>query len=102
MRWAIILPLKNMAVNKHTFQARTGVAFGDQFRERIERLKEHGLLYETESTLALTHRGRFFADEICQQFESTAYRPFPVERYEPGPLSPYRLPEYAPRAVIAS
>jgi len=88
-RWAVILPLKNMAVSKRTFTARTGMSLDSLFRPKIERLKAHGLLFENAHTLGLTPIGRFFADEICQQFESTRYIPFPREAYSDGPLNPY-------------
>jgi len=89
VRWAVILPLKNNAVSKRLFQLRTGVSLNDVFRPRIERLKAFGLLEEDEAVLELTPDGRFFADEICQQFHAPEHVPFPREAYAEGPLSPY-------------
>ena len=88
-RWAIVLPLKNLGVRKRTFLQRTGFSLDEVFRPRIELLKQHGLLREDERELALTSLGRFYADEVCHQFQSACFQPFPPEAYAAGPLNPY-------------
>lgn len=89
LRWAIILPLKNRKVIKALFEKRTGVSLNTVFRKKIEKLKSFDLVYEDEKVLALTLKGRFFADEVCQQFHSLEYMPFSREAYAPGPLNPF-------------
>jgi len=93
IRWNIVLPLKNRRVFKKQFEKSTGVSLNTVFRRKIERLKDFGLLHEDENSLVLTPLGRFFADEICHQFHSVQYIPFPREAYSPGPLNPYNDPE---------
>jgi len=89
IRWAIILPLKNLDVWKPTFQERTGVSLNDVFRPKIEALKEHGLVWEDENKLALTTLGCFFADEVVESFAAPQYVPYPRSMYAEGPLSPF-------------
>lgn len=89
VRWHIILPLKNRKVFKAAFEKRTGLSLDNIFREKIEALKSNGLVYEDERVLALTPKGRFFADEVCQQFHHPGYMPFGREAYAAGPLNPY-------------
>ncbi len=89
IRWNIILPLKNRLVYKKYFFSRTGVHAGEVFKNKIERLKNSGLIFEDEKTISLTERGRFFADEICHQFFHPAYIPFPRQSYSASALNPY-------------
>lgn len=90
LRWSIILPLKNRDVWKPRFQERTGESLNDVFRPKIEALKEHGLVTETEDVLALTPMGCFFADEVVEQFNHADFKPFPREEHAEGPLNPFR------------
>lgn len=90
-RWALILPLKNREVRKKSYQLHTGVALDTVFRGKIEKLKKHGLLFENDTILALTQRGGFFADEVCQVFHSPDYMQFPESAYAPGELNPYTM-----------
>lgn len=89
LRWALILPLKNREVYKPYYQKITGVSVNDVFGKKIERLKDFGLLREDDKTLALTSLGRFFADEVAQQFYHPKYMPFPAKVYAQGRLHPY-------------
>jgi oxygen-independent coproporphyrinogen-3 oxidase len=89
LRWAIILPLKNRRVYKNYFQKITGVSLNEIFRNKVEKFKEFGLLYEDDKMLTLTERGCFFADEVCQAFFHPNYMPFPKTAYAHGRLYPY-------------
>ncbi len=89
IRWAIILPLKNLDIWKPTFTERTGVSLNDVFRPKIEKLKEHGLVQESEKKLELTRLGCFFADEVVEAFAAPQYIPYPRSAYAEGPLNPY-------------
>lgn len=89
LRQAIVLPLKNRSVIKSDFQKRTGIAFDDVFQEKIKLLKQYGLLEDNGKVIKLTEMGGFLADEVCEQFNSDAYKPFPREKYAEGPLNPY-------------
>jgi oxygen-independent coproporphyrinogen-3 oxidase len=89
-RWSIILPVKNSRVDKRIFQERTGVPLESVYREKIARLKEHGLLEEDDTKLQATRLGAFYADELAQQFHSPDYIPFAREEYADGVLNPYR------------
>lgn len=88
-RWAIVLPLKNRDVRKHEFKARSGFEFDDVFKTKVALLKQYGLLEDTGRIVRLTELGGFVADEVCEQFNSIPYLPFPRERYAEGPLNPY-------------
>ncbi len=88
-RWSIILPVKNSFVNKSIFKARTGRPLDGLFAEKIARLKEHGILVETDAKLQTTPLGTFFADEVAQQFHSTDYLPFARDQYQDGVLNPH-------------
>jgi oxygen-independent coproporphyrinogen-3 oxidase len=59
------------------------------FRGKIEALKSHGLVQETDRALGVTKLGAFFADEIAQQFHSADFVPYPRSEYAEGPLNPY-------------
>ncbi|MBF0216946.1 MAG: coproporphyrinogen III oxidase family protein [Candidatus Omnitrophica bacterium] len=89
IRWGIILPLKNREVIKKMFELQTGESLNRIFRKKIDALKEHGLLLETEKKLSLTDLGKFFADEVCQSFHDPKYIPFPRSAFREGPLNPY-------------
>jgi oxygen-independent coproporphyrinogen-3 oxidase len=89
LRWALILPLKNRTVYKQDYRTQTGVSFDVVFRDIIEMLKRYGLLKEDEKTLSLTNTGRFFADEVCEQFHHVDTMPFPQSWYRSGDLNPF-------------
>ena len=89
LRWAITLPLKNRGVYKRYYQKLTGSSLNDVFRKKIERLKEFDLVDEDDKALTLTAKGRFFADEVCQEFFHPEYMPFPRTAYAHGKLYPY-------------
>ena len=90
IRWSIILPLKNKDIRKSLFKRRTnGRLLDEVFRPKIAALKEHGLIWEDEKTMALTTLGKFFADEVVECFSAPQYIPFPRSEYAEGPLNPY-------------
>jgi oxygen-independent coproporphyrinogen-3 oxidase len=89
-RWAMILPLKNRAVRRLEFEARTGLKLEQVWPEKIRQLKAAELVEDTRWGLSLTNTGKFFADEVVQQFFSPADFPFPMEAYCDGPLHPSR------------
>ncbi len=89
LRWALVLPLKNRKVYKSYYQKITGASLNEVFRRKIEKLKEFNLLYEDDKILTLSDRGRFFADEVCEQFHHPNYMPFPRTAYAHGELYPY-------------
>lgn len=90
MRWAVILPLKNRTVWKPQYVCNTsGVALDQVFRGKVEKLQEFGLVTEDANELALTTLGKFFADEVAQQFHHPDYVPYGQDEYEHGPLYPY-------------
>jgi len=89
LRWALILPLKNREVYKPDFEKITGVSPNEIFSKKIQKLKDFGLLQEDDKTLALSTLGRFFADEVCQQFYYPKYLPFAQAEYAAGELNPY-------------
>lgn len=88
-RWAIVLPLKNRDVRKSEFKARSGYDFDEVFPTKVALLKQYGLLEDNGKVVGLTELGKFVADEVCEQFNSIPYIPFPRERYAEGPLNPY-------------
>ena len=88
-RWAIVLPIKNRNVRTSNYRRLTGLGMDEVFRGKIEALKAHGLVYETDRALGVTPLGAFFADEVAQQFHSTDFVPYPREDYAEGPLNPY-------------
>ena len=89
LRWALILPLKNREVYKKFYKLQTGEALDGALSAKINRLKKFDLLYEDDEMVKLTTLGRFFADEICQQFHDPEHMPFPRESYASGELNPY-------------
>ena len=88
-RWALVLPLKHHGVVKDYYQAVTGRNATAVFGKKIRALKEFGLLEETDSTIRLTPKGRFFADEVVLQFYDPQFLPFPKASYADGVLSPH-------------
>ena len=90
MRWAMILPLKNRTVRRLEFEARTGLKLEQAWPEKIAHLKAEGLVEDTRWGISLTTTGKFFADEIVQQFFDPKDLPFPAEAYADGPLHPLR------------
>lgn len=89
IRQAIVLPLKNRSVIKSDFYKKTGVNFDDIFKKKVETLKQYGLIEDDGRVVKLTEMGGFLADEVCEQFNSDIYKPFPRERFAEGPLNPY-------------
>ncbi len=88
IRWATILPLKNRTIRKRDFTRVTGLRFEQVFRSKIEKLKDVGLIEENDRYVSLTTLGRFFADEVVQQFFAPEHLPFPIHDYASGPLHP--------------
>lgn len=98
-RWAVILPLKNRTVRKGDYRDATGGSEIDSvFPEKLDALRAHGLVEETDEEVALTDLGKFFADEVVQQFQSEQYMNYPREAYESGPLCPYEAGRAAARS----
>jgi oxygen-independent coproporphyrinogen-3 oxidase len=91
-RWSFLLPLKARNVVKSRFLEQTGKTVDELFGEKLNTLKEFGLLEESTGELGLTELGRFYAEEIAHQFHSEEHIPFPTECYEDGPLHPHRNP----------
>lgn len=91
-RWAFILPLKNRKVVKRFFKRVTGSAAEDIFKDKLVRLKRFDLVSESDTAISLTDKGVFFADDVCHQFYSPQYVPFPRESYGSGILSPFNNP----------
>ncbi len=89
MRWAISLPLKHSGVSKRLFLGKTGENLNKVFGEKIESLKNFGLLDENDNCLKLTQKGGFFADETVIQFYNRIYLPFPASSYSRGKLNPF-------------
>lgn len=87
LRWNLLLPLKNSEVYKEFYAERTGERAEVVFRPQLDALIAAGLVQEDAATIALTTRGRFFADEICTQLHEAVYLPHGREVYEPGPLN---------------
>ena len=90
IRQAIVLPLKNRSVIKADFLKRTGVHFDDVLRDKTRVLKEYGLIEDNGKVVKLTEIGGFLADEVCEEYNSNDFKPFPADRYADGPLHPYR------------
>ncbi len=72
-RRSFISPLKNDRVYKKRFHARTGLKVDEHFSAELHRLFNYGLLKNSESTVTLTPRGRFFADETVHQLFQKKY-----------------------------
>lgn len=88
VRWAVVLPLKNRTIRRRDFKRITGLELETVFTEKFQRLKEAGLVEDTPWGLSLTTLGRFFADEVVQQFFEPCHLPFAETDYAEGPLHP--------------
>jgi oxygen-independent coproporphyrinogen-3 oxidase len=88
-RWALTLPLKHNGVSKKMFRDVTGTTIHEAFPGQIANLKKFGLVEEDDTSLRLTARGIFFADEVITQFYHPEYLPFPRSSYAEGPLNPF-------------
>ena len=77
-------------MRKREFKERSGYEFDDVFKTKVALLEEAGVLEDTGKIVRLTELGAFVADEVCEQFNSIDYIPFPRERYADGPLNPYK------------
>ena len=88
-RRALVLPLKSYGVSKARYLAQTGATIESLFGDRVRVLREHGLVEDDETSLALTAKGGFFADETVMQFYNPSYLPFPESSYAPGVLNPH-------------
>lgn len=86
LRWNMVLPLKNSEVYKDYFEERTGERAEVVFKPELDVLKEWGLAFEDDIMIRLTRKGKFFADEICQQLGHPDYLPHAEDGYEEGPL----------------
>ena len=89
IRQAIVLPLNNRSVIKADFFKRTGVQFDSILQKKTQMLKDYGLIEDNGRVVRLTELGGFVADEVCEEYNSNAFKPFPRERYADGPLHPY-------------
>lgn len=76
-RRSFILPLKNDYVDKNEFARRTGQMASVYFAKEIQWLNGLGLVEEDASSIRLTTRGRFFADEVAAQFFDPRYLTHP-------------------------
>ena len=76
-RRSFVVPIKNNRLDKDVYTARTGVTVHGYFGPQIARLKNLGLMEEDETHIWLTRRGKFYVDEVCQQFFHPDYLPFP-------------------------
>lgn len=88
-RWAIAVPLKHHGVSKSEYRRIAGEELGASFGRKIEALKRFGLLHDDETSLRLTEKGCFLADEVVIQFYRTEYLPFPKTAYTDSELNPY-------------
>lgn len=88
-RWAIILPLKNRSVIKKDYLRVTGHAFDTVLRTKTQNLIKNGLLEDNGKVVKLTDMGRFFADEVAEQYNADQFQPFPVSNFAQGELNPY-------------
>ena len=78
---------------KSDFLKRTGHDFDEVLPEKTRLLKEYGLIEDNGKVVKLTELGGFLADEVCEEYNSNAHKPFPEERYADGPLNPYKYNE---------
>ena len=76
-RRSFVVPIKNNRLHKQSFADRTGVTVHDYFGPQIARLEGLGLMAEDATHIWLTRRGKFYVDEVCQQFFHPDYLPFP-------------------------
>lgn len=76
MRRDFILPLKNTQVDLKRFRASTGHdPHHTSLTEPLQRMTKLGLLEQDGDFIRMTHRGRFFADEVAMQFFAHRYLP---------------------------
>jgi oxygen-independent coproporphyrinogen-3 oxidase len=88
--WAMILPLKNRSVRKKDYRRATGGYDPEQiFGEILEPLEKYGLVEITASEVTLTDLGKFFADEVVQQFQTEKHMHYGPDAYASGPLCPF-------------
>jgi oxygen-independent coproporphyrinogen III oxidase len=59
---------KSSGVNKHDFQQKYGMDIREIFSEQINLLVEQKLIEETDSSIRLTHQGKFLGNEVFQRF----------------------------------
>ena len=76
-RRSFVVPIKNNRLSKPAFADRVGVTVHDYFGPQIARLTDLGLMEEDETHIWLTRHGKFYVDEVCQQFFHPDYLPFP-------------------------
>jgi oxygen-independent coproporphyrinogen-3 oxidase len=89
IRWALVVPLKNWQVEPGPYAALAGKPLAEVFRPKRRKLAALGLLDEADGRLRLTDRGRFFADQVCQEFYHPDHKPFPPGDFSHGRLDPY-------------
>ncbi len=89
LRWALVVPLKNWRVEGRPYAGLTGRSLADVFRSKRGRLTSFDLLVTEDESLRLTQRGRFFADQVCQQFYHPDDKPFLPEDHNRGELHPF-------------
>ncbi len=77
LRRSFILPLKNSWVDKAAFHRRTGRQATQVFAAELAWFKAQGMIVEDDSSIRLTSKGGFFADEVASQFFNPRYAPFP-------------------------
>ena len=95
LRWNMVLPLKNSEVYKDYYEERTGERAEVVFKAELDILKAHDLVWEDDVMIRLSRKGKFFADEICQQLGHPDYLPHAENGYEDGPLKLSRVLEAA-------
>lgn len=101
LRWNLVLPLKNSEVYKDFYEERTGERAEVVFAREFDELKRWDLLREDETQIRLTTKGKFFADEICQQLGHPEYLPHADDGYADGPLKLSRALDATNSAVSA-
>ena len=88
-RHSFILQLKNWKVDYRLFRDRTGRHPRDCFGDTIEKMLGLQLISEDEEGIALTERGRFYADQVVAQFTSAEF--FPTTDSRPDTLGSSQL-----------
>ena len=93
LRWSIILPLKNTEVRKDRFRKINGMEIEKCFKKKWKKLMEAGLVADKPvlgyPSYTLTELGKFVADEVAEEFNSTEFLPWKEDEYIHGPLYPY-------------
>jgi len=89
--WSLILPLKNLFIDKRRFQEINKQNINLLFGEKFNILKKHGLVEETETKISLTSKGSFYADELVHIFYERPYQSFPESDFATKELNPYML-----------